>query len=82
MGPLVKTADDIQAVITLYQNFVTKFPNASRPAEAKAARSTGDRQDRPGEVQPLAGASLGDVLLKQWTEAAKPTPLDMYRPAG
>ncbi len=81
MGPVVKSADDIQAIITLYQNFLTKYPNAKQAGDAKAALSSYQAIAKSDPVKFrgrwLARAQI-DVLLKQWTEAAKPA-LELYK---
>ncbi len=81
IGPLVKSADDIQAVMALYQNFLAKFPQAKQAPDAQAALSSFQTLAKSDPVKfrgHWIARSQIDVLVKQWTDAAKPA-LALYK---
>jgi hypothetical protein len=79
--PLLKNADDLNAVVALLQKFIEKFPDSPRTAEAKDKLGvyqllvTNGAVKFRGEWMPRAQI---EVKLKQWTEAARPA-LDLYK---
>jgi hypothetical protein len=81
IAPQVKAADDIHLIISIYQNFLDKFPEARQSADAKASLAYFQTLAKSDPVKFrgrwLARAQI-EVLLNQWKESARPA-LDLYK---
>jgi tetratricopeptide (TPR) repeat protein len=81
MSAQVKTTDNLQAVLDLYQGFVDKHPDARQAGEARATLAiyksllNNDPVKFRGRWMPRAQVA---VVLKKWTETARPA-LDLYQ---
>ena len=81
LGRQVKAADELQAVIDLYKQYLDKYPAAQPSDEARSTVAVYETMVHNDPVKFrgrwMPRAQVG-VVIKQWTDAARPA-LDLYK---